>query len=97
MMLTDMLVQPVVFGERGKEAMKNFDFVLRLLVKPPEVAAQALVKAIADNRKEFTEIHVIKPWAPMLGILCVTWENITKTGKTPEYELHFEDSYKPKI
>jgi len=97
MMATDMLVNPVVFGERGKEQMKNFDFVLRFLVKPPEMAAQTLVKAIADNRKEFAEIHVIKPWTPMLGLLRVTWENITKTGKTPKYELHYKDSYKPKI
>ena len=97
MMATDMLVNPVVFGERGKEQMKNFDFVLRFLVKPPEMAAQTLVKAIADNRKEFAEIHVMKPWTPMFGLLRVTWENITKTGKTPKYELHYEDSYKPKI
>ena len=97
MMATDMLVNPVVFGERGKEQMKNFDFVLRFLVKPPEMAAQTLVKAIADNRKEFAEIHVMKPWTPMFGLLRVTWENITKTGKTPKYELHYKDSYKPKI
>jgi NAD(P)-dependent dehydrogenase (short-subunit alcohol dehydrogenase family) len=97
MMATDMLVNPVVFGERGKERMKNFDFVLRFLVKPPEVAAKELVKAIATNNKEFAEIHVMKPWTPMFGLLRVTWENITKTGKTPKYELHYEDSYKPKI
>jgi len=97
MMATDMLVNPVVFGERGKEQMKNFDFVLRFLVKPPEMAAQTLVKAIADNRKEFAEIHEMKPWTPMFGLLRVTWENITKTGKTPKYELHYKDSYKPKI
>jgi len=97
MMLTDMLSNPVVFGERGKAAMKNYDFVLRFLVKPPEVAARALVEAIADNRKEFTEIHVMRPWTPLLGLLRVTWENMTKTGKTPKYELHYEDSYKPKI
>jgi hypothetical protein len=77
--------------------MKNFDFVLRFLVKPPESAAKALVNAIANNRKEFTEIHVMKPWTPMLGLLRVSWENITKTSKTPKYQLHFEDSYKPKI
>jgi len=97
MMLTDMLSNPVVFGEDGKAAMKNYDFVLRLLVKPPEVAAQALVKAISENRKEFAEIHVMKPWTPLFGLLRVTWENITKTGKTPEYKLHYEDPYKPRI
>jgi len=32
-----------------------------------------------------------------LGLLRVTWENITKTGRTPEYTLHFEDAYQPKI
>ena len=97
MMATDMLVNPVVFGERGKEAMRHFDFVLRFLVKPPEVAAHGLVKAIANNRREFAEIHVMKPWTPMLGLLRVAWENITHTGKTPKYELRYEDSYKPKI
>jgi NAD(P)-dependent dehydrogenase (short-subunit alcohol dehydrogenase family) len=97
MMATDMLVNPVVFGERGRERMKNFDFVLRFLVKPPEAAAKALVKAIANNRKEFAEVHVMKPWTPMLGLIRVMWENITKTGKTPEYTLHFEEAYKPKL
>ncbi len=97
MMYTDMLANPVVFGERGKEAMKNFDFVLRFLVKPPEVAAKELVRVIADNQKEFAEIHVMKPWTPMFGILRVIWENVTKTGKKPKYELHYEESYKPRI
>ena len=97
MMLTDMLANPVVFGERGKEAMKNYDFVLRFLGKPPQVAAKELVKTLAQNHKEFAEVHVMKPWTPMLGLLRVAWENITKTGKTPEYELHYEDPYNPRI
>jgi len=97
MMLTDMLANPSVIGERGKEKMRNFGFVLRFLVKPPQVAAKVLVETLANNRKEFAEVHVIKPWTPMLGLLRVAWENITKTGKTPEYELHFEEEYKPKI
>ena len=97
MMLTDMLANPVVYGERGKEAMKNYDFVLRFLGKPPKLAAKELVKTLVQNRKEFAEVHVMKPWTPMLGLLRVAWENATKTGKTPKYQLHFEDSYKPKI
>ena len=97
MMLTDMLANPAVIGERGKEGMKNYSFVLRFLVKPPELAAKVLVKAIAANNKEFAEIHVMKPWTPMLGLLRVTWENLTKTGRMPEYKLHYEESYKPKI
>lgn len=97
MMLTDMLANPVVYGERGKETMKNYDFVLRFLGKPPQVAVKELVKTLVLNRKEFAEVHVMKPWTPMLGLLRVGWENITKTGKTPEYQLRFEESYKPKI
>jgi len=97
MMLTDMLANPAVIGERGKEGMKNYSFVLRFLAKPPELAAKVLVKAIATNNREFTEIHVMKPWTPMLGLLRVLWENLTKTGRTPEYKLHYEESYKPKI
>jgi NAD(P)-dependent dehydrogenase (short-subunit alcohol dehydrogenase family) len=97
MMLTDMLANPSVIGERGKEKMKNFGFVLRFLVKPPEVAAKKLVEALINNKKEFAEVSVMKPWTPMFGLLRVMFENITKTGKTPEYKLHFEESYKPKI
>ncbi len=97
MMLTDMLANPTVVGQRGKDKMKNFGFVLRFLVKPPSVAAKLLVVTLATNRKEFAEIHVMKPWTPLLGLLRVAWENITKTGKTPEYTLHYEEAYKPEI
>jgi len=97
MMLTDMLANPNVIGERGKEKMKNFGFVLRFLAKPPQFAAKLLVKTLARNRKEFAEVHAMQPWTPMLGLLRVAWENITKTGKTPEYMLHYEDAYQPEI
>jgi hypothetical protein len=56
-----------------------------------------LVSALATNRKEFAEINVMKPWTPMLGLLRVAWENLTKTGKTPEYTLHYEEAYKPEF
>jgi NAD(P)-dependent dehydrogenase (short-subunit alcohol dehydrogenase family) len=97
MMLTDMLANPTVFGERGKAKMKNFGFVLRFLVKPPEEAAKLLVEKLASNRKEFTEIHAMKPWTPLLGLLRVGWENLTKTGKTPEYTLNYEEAYQPEF
>ncbi len=97
MMLTDMLANPIVVGERGKEKMNRFGFVLRFLVKPPQEAARMLVHALAHNRKEFAEVHAMKPWTPMLGLLRVAWENLTKTGKTPEYTLHYEEAYQPKI
>lgn len=97
MMLTDMLANPTVVGERGKEKMKNFGFVLRFLVKPPQIAAKLLVETLAKNNKEFVEIHAMKPWTPLLGLLRVAWENITKTGSTPEFTLHYDEAYTPEI
>ena len=97
MMLTDMLTNPSVIGERGKEMMKQYSFVLRMLGSDPTVAAQKLVETIAKNQKEFMEYQMIRPWTIMLSLLRMQWENITKTGKTPEYTLYFEDAYKPDI
>ena len=96
MMTTDMLTSPIVVGERGKEMLKNFGFVLRFLGQPAKYAADKLVKAIESNRKEFTEVKLFKPWTPLLGLIRVGWENITKTGKTPEFELHYQEAYQSK-
>ena len=79
MMLTDMLTSPVVIGERGKELMKRYSFVLRLLGDDPHNAAQRLVETIANNKKEFSEYKTIHPWTPMLGILRVMWEEDRKS------------------
>ncbi len=95
MMLTGMLTQPVVFGERGKEKMSRFSFVLRFLAKPPEIAAGQLVRVLAKNKREFVEIHVMKPWTPLLGLIRVGWENLTKTGTRPEYFARYVDAYRP--
>jgi hypothetical protein len=97
MLLTDMLTSPVVVGERGKEMLKNFGFVLRFLGQPPKYAADKLVKAIANSHKEFAEIKLFKPWTPMLGLIRVGWENLTKTGKTPQFELRYQETYQPKF
>ncbi len=97
MMTTDMLTSPNVVGKRGKEMLKNFGFVLRFLGRPAKYAADRLVKTIAGNRKEFTEVKLFKPWTPLLGLLRVGWENLTKTGKTPEFELHYQEAYQPKF
>ena len=96
MMTTDMLTSPVVIGERGKEMLKNFGFVLRFLGQPAKYAADKLVKNAASNRKEFSEVKLFKPWTPLLGLIRVGWENITKTGKTPEFELHYQEAYRSK-
>lgn len=97
MMMTDMLTNPVVIGERGKKMMKRYSFVLRFLGDDPRHAAQKLIGTITKNNKEFVEYQMIRPWTIPLGLLRVLWENITKTGKTPEYTLHFEDAYQPEI
>ena len=96
MMTTDMLTNPIVVGERGKEMLKNFGFVLRFLGKPAKYAADKLVKAVEGDRKEFTEVKLFKPWTPLLGLIRAGWENLTKTGKTPEFELRYQEVYQPK-
>jgi NAD(P)-dependent dehydrogenase (short-subunit alcohol dehydrogenase family) len=96
MMTTDMLTSPTVVGERGKEMLKNFGFVLRFLGQPAKYAADKLVKTIDSNRKEFIEVKLFKPWTPLLGLIRVGWENLTKTGQRPEFELHYQPVYKSK-
>jgi hypothetical protein len=85
-----------VVGERGREMLTNFGFVLRFLGKPAKYASEKLVGTLASNRREFTEVKLFKPWTPFLGLLRVGWENLTKTGKTPEFELHYQEPYQPK-
>ena len=97
MLLTDMLTNPMVVGERGREMLKNFAFVLRFLGKPPKYASDALVKTIISNRREFAEVRLFKPWTPLLGLLRLGWENLTKTGKTPEFVLHYQEPYRSKF
>jgi NAD(P)-dependent dehydrogenase (short-subunit alcohol dehydrogenase family) len=94
MMTTDMLTSPKVVGERGKEMLKNFGFVLRFLGKPPRYAADRLVGAVEGHGREFAEVKLFKPWTPLLGLLRVGWENLTHTGKTPEFELHEQEVYR---
>jgi len=77
--------------------LKNFGFVLRFLGQPAKYAADKLVKAIASDNKEFAEVKLFKPWTPMLGLIRVGWENMTKTGKAPEFELRYQEVYQPKF
>jgi glucose 1-dehydrogenase len=93
MMTTDMLTSPRVVGEKAREQMKNFGFVLRFLAQPADVAARKLVQLMAGNRKEFMEYQLFKPWTPLLGLLRVGWENLTKTGQTPEFTVTYEPAY----
>jgi NAD(P)-dependent dehydrogenase (short-subunit alcohol dehydrogenase family) len=93
MITTDMLTSPTVVGERGKELLKNFAFVLRFLAWSPQYAADKLVQAVVNHRKEFAEVRLFKPWTPLLGMLRVSWENFTKTGKTPAVKLNYKPAY----
>lgn len=97
MLLTDMLTSPTIVGERGREMMKNYGFVLRMLGGPPQRAASKLVEAVQSDRKDFAEYRLFRPWSVPLALLRIAWENLRKTGKTPEFELHYESGYKPEI
>jgi len=93
MMLTDMLTRSTVVGETGADMMKNYGFVLRFLARTPQESAADLVRIISRAKKPFTEYRVIKAWTPFLGLLRVLWENLTKTGKRPEFEIQSRDAY----
>jgi glucose 1-dehydrogenase len=97
MLLTDMLQKPTVAGERGRELMKNYGFVLRLLAGSPDRAAERLVNAVRSNRRPFVEYRLFKPWTPLLGLVRIAWENLTRTSKAPAFKLKFIPAYRPKI
>ena len=97
MLLTDMLTSPTVIGERGRAMLRNYAFVLRILAGSPQRAAGKLVKALDSDNREFAEYRLFKPWTPFLGMLRAAWESITKTARTPEFELKYEPAYEPKI
>ena len=97
MLTTDMLTHPVVVGDYGREILKNYGFVLRLLSRPPEAAAQALVKAVASSRREFEEVRLFKPWTPLLGLLRLGLENLTGRKHEPKFELDLQPAYRSKF
>lgn len=97
MLLTDMLTTPTVVGEAGRDMMKNYAFVLRMLAASPDWAADRLVSTLEAQRRDFVEVRLFKPWTPLLGLLRIAWENLTKTARQPQFELHFKPGYKPEI
>jgi NAD(P)-dependent dehydrogenase (short-subunit alcohol dehydrogenase family) len=94
MMLTDMLTRPTVIGEAGADMMKNYGFVLRFLARTPQELAADLARVISRVQKPFTEYRVMKAWTPFLDLLRVLRENLTRTGKRPEFELQIKEKYK---
>lgn len=97
MMLTDMLTAPSVVGGRGRDMLRNYGFVLRLLGSSPQRAAEKLVTVLRSNRKPFAEYRLFKPWTPVLGLVRVAWENITRTGSRPRFRLKLKPPYRAKI
>ena len=75
MMLTDMLTNPTVIGERVKDRMKNFGFVLRFLGKPPHEPARKLVQVLEKNNKEFVEYRMIET------MVTILWTDPCRLGK----------------
>ncbi len=94
MMMTEMLTKPTFIGSKETGQGKNFGFVLRMLAKPPQVPAAKLVQLLEKNKKDFIEYRMMKKWTPILGLIKILRENITKTGKEPEIEVQFKDVYK---
>lgn len=97
MLLTDMLTAPTVVGDYGDELRKNYGFVLRLLAGSPQKAAEKLVSALQSDRRQFSEYRLFKPWTPLLGVLRIGWENLTRTGKTTNFKLKAIPAYRPRI
>ena len=97
MLLTDMLTAPAVVGEAGRDMMKSYGFVLRMLASDPGQAAGRLVAAVARQRAEFAELRLFKPWTPLAGLLRIAWENVTGTGRRPAFDLRYEPAYEPEI
>lgn len=93
MMLTDMLTRPQVVGERGKDMMANYAFVLRFLGRSPQAAARKLVQVTASARKPFSEYRLLKRWMIFAGLLRVLWENLSGTGKAPAFKLEHIPAY----
>ncbi len=97
MLLTDLLTSPTVVGKPGRDKMKNYGFVLRMLGKTPEWAADRLVDILRSNRSEFIEWRGFKPWTPFAGLLRIAWENLTRTGMSPRFRFKVMAPYRPRM
>jgi NAD(P)-dependent dehydrogenase (short-subunit alcohol dehydrogenase family) len=97
MLLTDMLTSPTVVGTYGDELKKSYGFVLRLLAGSPEEAAAKLISVLESELRPFSECRLFKPWSPLAGLIRIGWENLTRTGKTPDFTLRTIPAYKPRI
>lgn len=97
MLLTDMLTAPTVHGRAGRAMLGNYAFVLRLLARSPETAAEKLVTILSSDRREFAEYRLFKPWSPVVGMVRIGWENLKGTRRAPRFKLKFKPAYRPEI
>jgi NAD(P)-dependent dehydrogenase (short-subunit alcohol dehydrogenase family) len=97
MLTTEMLTTPTVIGQRGRAVMKQYPFVLRLLARPPEKAAEKLAAVIESSRKPLLEYRMFRPWTPLAGMVRMAWERITGKGRAPQFRIHFTPAYRPRI
>lgn len=97
MVLTDMLTEPTVIGAAGREMLKNYGFVLRLLAVSPDKAAETLVRVLKGNRRQFVEHRSLKPWSPLFRLIRIGWENLTGTGPRPTFRLKRRKAYRPRL
>jgi NAD(P)-dependent dehydrogenase (short-subunit alcohol dehydrogenase family) len=97
MLLTDMLTSPTVIGPAGRDMLRNFGFVLRLLAHSPDWAAQKLVRILQSDHREFIEYRSTRPWTPFFGLLRIGWENLTATGERPTFKMNVLAPYRPEI
>jgi NAD(P)-dependent dehydrogenase (short-subunit alcohol dehydrogenase family) len=91
MMLTDMLTNPVVIGER-QEMMKRYAFVLRFLGMIRKCRSET-----CGNHRKQQKVYRISHVAPskiMLRLLRARWQDLTKR-ESPEYTVHPTDAYNP--
>lgn len=97
MVLTEMLTAPTAIGKAGRDMMKNYGFVLRLLAAHPDEAAETLVRLLDRNRAGFFEHRSLKPWSPLVRLIRIGWENLTRTGSRPAYRVKTVKPYLPRI
>lgn len=97
MLLTEMLTRPVVIGKPGREMMKNYGFVLRLLAGSPQKAAEKLVAILQTRHEPFIEYRAFRAWSPVLGMLRIGWENLTGSGLRPTFRVKTVEEYRPRI
>ncbi len=88
MLLTDMLTKPRIIGEHGRDMMKRYDLVLRVLSGSPTGAAERLVQTVSTQRQEFRRSSAVQtmdahPWAVARGMAKHNKDRRNSRVRTP--------------